>query len=108
MLQVLRTQVDVVLADGAAVLNGDDERVAALARLCDGEVMLYALDAAAAAAHRAAGGARCSCATAIACLQRRPKPCCRAGAAVAAGRTLAPEALLRRRRAAWALGLRPT
>jgi cyanophycin synthetase len=58
MLKVLRTQVDVVLANGSAVLNADDERVAALGRLCDGSVLLYALDEAtpALAAHRAAGG----------------------------------------------------
>ena len=57
LLKVLRTQVDVVLADGAAVLNADDARIAALARLCDGGVVLYALDEQAPplAAHRAAG-----------------------------------------------------
>jgi cyanophycin synthetase len=55
---VLRTQVDVVLPDGAAVLNAEDARVAALAELCDGEVVLFSLDPALAAvdAHRAGGG----------------------------------------------------
>ncbi|MGQ5523858.1 cyanophycin synthetase [Chitinimonas sp. PSY-7] len=43
---VLRTQVDVVLPSGAAVLNADDERVLELADLCDGEVILYSQDAA--------------------------------------------------------------
>ncbi|GAA5169395.1 cyanophycin synthetase [Viridibacterium curvum] len=38
---VLRTQVDVVLEDGAAVLNADDEAVASLAEYCDGEVIFY-------------------------------------------------------------------
>jgi len=58
MLKVLRTQVDVVLADGHAVLNADDAWVAGLARLCDGGVILYALDAQAPPleAHRASGG----------------------------------------------------
>jgi cyanophycin synthetase len=56
LLKVLRTQVDVVLADGHAVLNADDARIAALAALCDGSVLLYATDAAALAAHRATGG----------------------------------------------------
>jgi cyanophycin synthetase len=58
LLKVLRTQVDVVLPDGVAVLNAGDERVAALAPLCDGGVVLYALDpgAPALAAHRQAGG----------------------------------------------------
>ncbi|EJE49352.1 cyanophycin synthetase [Acidovorax sp. CF316] len=44
MTKVLRTQVDVVLADGAAVLNAAEEQVVDLARLCDGDVVLYAQD----------------------------------------------------------------
>ncbi len=44
MAKVLRTQVDVVLPDGVAVLHAADARVAALAPLCDGAVILYALD----------------------------------------------------------------
>ena len=54
--RVLRTQMDVVLADGWGVLNADDERIAELAQHCDGEVMLYATEVAALAAHRAGGG----------------------------------------------------
>ncbi|MFN9748294.1 MAG: cyanophycin synthetase [Burkholderiales bacterium] len=42
MIKVLRTQVDVVLPEGAAVLNAADERLAAMAPLCDGRVVLYA------------------------------------------------------------------
>lgn len=59
MAKVLRTQVDVVLDDGVAVLNAADERVAALGSLCDGEVILYAADpqTPAVVAHRR-GGAR--------------------------------------------------
>ncbi len=58
MVKVLRTQVDVVLPDGTAVLNAADPRVAGLAPLCDGAVILYAADpqAAALAEHQAAGG----------------------------------------------------
>ena len=41
MAKVLRTQVDVVLPEGAAVLNAGDEAVAQLARFCDGEVIHY-------------------------------------------------------------------
>lgn len=57
MTKVLRTQVDVVLDDGVAVLNAADERVAALAPLCDGDVILYAADPQTPAllAHRGAG-----------------------------------------------------
>ena len=56
MRRVLRTQIDVVLADGAGVLNADNEQVAELGELCDGEVLLYSLDAdnPRLAAHRAA------------------------------------------------------
>jgi cyanophycin synthetase len=45
LFKVLRTQVDVVLSDGVAVLNADEARVAEMAELSDGEVILYALDA---------------------------------------------------------------
>ena len=44
MLRVLRTQVDVVLPDGVAVLNAEDARIAGLAPLCDGTVVLYGRD----------------------------------------------------------------
>ncbi|MBV8465784.1 MAG: cyanophycin synthetase, partial [Burkholderiales bacterium] len=55
---VVRTQIDVVMSDGAAVLNADDEDVAGLADLSDGVVILYGLDAngAVLAKHRAEGG----------------------------------------------------
>ncbi|HEY8605908.1 MAG TPA: cyanophycin synthetase [Noviherbaspirillum sp.] len=58
MVKVARTQVDIVLPEGAAVLNADDARVAAMAELCDGAVIFFARspDAAPLAAHRAAGG----------------------------------------------------
>src|SRR5690606_30887846 len=39
--RVLRTQVDVVLDCGAAVLNADDPALAGMIELCDGEVVLY-------------------------------------------------------------------
>lgn len=38
---VLRTQVDIVLPDGVAVLNADDPMVAKMADLCDGEVLFF-------------------------------------------------------------------
>jgi cyanophycin synthetase len=37
----VRTQVDVVLPNGAAVLNADDPLVAKMAELCDGEVIFF-------------------------------------------------------------------
>ncbi len=39
---VVRTQVDVVLPDGVAVLNGSNQLVADLAKYCDGEVIYFA------------------------------------------------------------------
>ncbi|WP_225783768.1 cyanophycin synthetase [Xenophilus sp. Marseille-Q4582] len=58
MVKVLRTQVDVVLPHGTAVLNAADARVAGMAPLCDGDVVLYASDAGAPALaeHLGAGG----------------------------------------------------
>lgn len=58
LFKVLRTQVDVVLPEGFAVLNADDSRVLEMAGLCDGQVVLYGVDGdnAAIAAHRAQGG----------------------------------------------------
>ena len=44
MRTVIRTQVDLVLPTGAAVLNADDEAVAGLAELSDGEVIFYSKD----------------------------------------------------------------
>jgi cyanophycin synthetase len=38
----VRTQVDVVLPDGVAVLNAEDPQVAELAAYCDGAVMMFA------------------------------------------------------------------
>lgn len=58
MFNVLRTQVDVVLKHGAAVLNAGDPQLHDMARLCDGEVVFYGLDAALPSleAHLADGG----------------------------------------------------
>ncbi|MCA0439141.1 MAG: cyanophycin synthetase [Proteobacteria bacterium] len=60
MTRVLRTQIDVVLSDGAGVLNADIAQVAELAPLCDGEVLLYSTSAdnGPIAAHRADGEGR--------------------------------------------------
>ena len=54
MFKVMRSQVDVVLPGGAAVLNAAHAGVADMKPLCDGEVIFYSTDPAAAAiaAHR--------------------------------------------------------
>ncbi len=58
MYRVVRTQVDVVLPNGVAVLNAADPLVAEMAALCDGEVIFFTADPAAPAlaAHRDDGG----------------------------------------------------
>ncbi|MEQ1600890.1 MAG: cyanophycin synthetase [Methylophilaceae bacterium] len=43
---VLRTQIDVVLPDGVAVLNAADDLVAGMAEYCDGEVVFFTQQAA--------------------------------------------------------------
>lgn len=42
---VMRTQVDVVLDDGVAVLNAADPLLVQMAELCDGDVIFFAADA---------------------------------------------------------------
>ena len=58
MARVLRTQVDIVLPEGVAVLNAADDRVADLARLCDGSVIFFSVtaDIPVMTAHLQAGG----------------------------------------------------
>jgi cyanophycin synthetase len=58
VFQVLRTQVDVVRPDGAAVLNAADPHAVRMAELCDGEVIFYGPgpELPAIVEHRARGG----------------------------------------------------
>ncbi|MGZ3237821.1 MAG: cyanophycin synthetase [Burkholderiaceae bacterium] len=44
LYNVVRTQVDVVLPNGVAVLNAADPHVVQMAALCDGKVIFYGLD----------------------------------------------------------------
>jgi len=55
---VMRTQVDIVLPDGVAVLNAQDPLVVKMAELCDGSVILFARDpeCPSITAHREQGG----------------------------------------------------
>ena len=101
--RVLRTQMDVVLADGIGVLNADDARIAALAEYCDGAVLLYATDPAAVAEHREAGG------RAVLARDRRVWLCDGATETPLPlrGAGLPPAELLPAVAAAWASGLAP-
>ncbi|MEN9313948.1 MAG: cyanophycin synthetase [Pseudomonadota bacterium] len=58
LYNVTRTQVDVVLPNGVAVLNADDPMVVEMAPLCDGEVLFFSCnpDNPALADRRAEGG----------------------------------------------------
>jgi cyanophycin synthetase len=58
LANVVRSQVDVILPEGMAVLNAADPEVVPLAELCDGAVMYYAVDEnnEVLARHRANGG----------------------------------------------------
>jgi cyanophycin synthetase len=58
MVTVMRTQVDVILSDGVAVLPAADPAVVELASLCDGTILFYATepDLPVIAEHRAQGG----------------------------------------------------
>jgi cyanophycin synthetase len=44
LYNVLRTQVDIVLPDGVAVLNAGDPMLVEMGALCDGEVIFFALE----------------------------------------------------------------
>lgn len=44
LFNVVRTQVDVILPNGFAVLNASDPKVVELARLCDGRIVFYGQD----------------------------------------------------------------
>ncbi|MBU0753044.1 MAG: cyanophycin synthetase [Gammaproteobacteria bacterium] len=108
---VLRTQVDVVLADGVAVLNAADGRVVELAELCDGGVIFYGADdtSPVIAKHRAGGGravfAREHHLVLAAGADETLLPC-QTSPHSPAGQPV-PESLQAAAAAAWALGIAP-
>jgi cyanophycin synthetase len=63
MRTVIRTQIDLVLPEGASVLNAEDQAVVSLAELSDGEVVYYAQTKAtpAVTAHLQQGGRAVYC-----------------------------------------------
>ena len=105
LYNVLRTQVDVVLPGGAAVLNAADPQVVDMADLCDGEVMFYGADEQleAIAAHRKDGKR--------VVFQRKDCIVMAHGSNEVASLPLSPlvppEAVLAAIAAGWALGLTP-
>ncbi len=109
---IYRTQVDVVLPSGHAVLNADDEMVASFAELCDGKVIFFSVDRnnPVVAAHLAAGErAVCVVDGRIALLTGQEEVrLCRLGDAPMIGKAKQPEdvaAALAGVAAGWAMGL---
>ncbi|OFA04861.1 cyanophycin synthetase [Duganella sp. HH101] len=106
---VLRTQVDVILPSGVAVLNAADAQVVDMADLCDGEVIFYGVDEhlAAIAQHRQDGKR--------VVFQRADKDMSRIvlaqgyddAASLPLSPLVPPEAVLAAIAAGWALGLTP-
>ena len=106
---VLRTQVDVILPSGVAVLNAADPQVVEMADLCDGEVMFYGVDEhnAAIAQHRQDGKR--------VVFQRKDEQSSRIVLAIGHDQManlplsplVPPEAVLAAIAAGWALGLTP-
>lgn len=107
-----RTQVDVVLPSGCAVLNADDEIAASFAELCDGKVIFFAVNREnqAISSHLAAGE-RAVCVTdgRIVLLSGTEEvKLCRLGDVPMIGKAKKPEdiaAALAATAAGWALGL---
>jgi cyanophycin synthetase len=99
----------VVLSDGAAVLNAADPRVAGLARLCDGSVILYALDGRTPGidAQRAAGGRTVFLRDGACVLAEGGSETLLPHLQPLAASAPAPEALLAAVAAAWAMGIDP-
>ncbi|PXW99553.1 cyanophycin synthetase [Sphaerotilus hippei] len=110
LVKVLRTQVDVVLAEGAGVLNAADARLADLADLCDGEVIFYAADGAleVISAHRAQDGRAVFLKNGQIVLARGPQetPCLTLQRLPRAGQ-ISIDSLLAVAATAWALGISP-
>lgn len=115
LYKVLRTQVDVVLADGVAVLNADEPKLVEMAELSDGDVLFYALSSEnpALVSHRSQGGRAVYLRNGVAVLaQGRIEA---SGANIerlqahcaAAGQPLSTEAALAAVATAWALGISP-
>ncbi len=110
LLRVVRTQVDVVLSEGAAVLNADVPRILELAELSDGEVMLYGTDpnSPALVAHRDKGGRCVSLRDGMVVLHDGvSQQVCGNGRGAALVTRLGADVVLPAVAAAWALGLMP-
>lgn len=110
MANVVRTQVDVILPEGVAVLNAADAAVAELADLCDGKIIFYGADASlpAIAAHLASGERAVVLRDAVVMLaEGSVETPLVALAALNADTARAPETVLAAVAATWAMGVAP-
>ena len=110
MANVVRSQVDVILPHGVAVLNAAIAEVAELAELCDGSVIFYACDGALAvmAAHIAAGGRAVYLRDGkVTLAEGAQETALLALAALKLGADAQPDSVLAAVAAAWALGIEP-
>lgn len=110
MFNVIRTQVDVVLPDGYAVLNAEDYQAVEMAELSDGDVIFYAPSESlqAIAAHREDGGRAVFCrgddiVLAHGSIETAVLPC----SVDVAGAGIAQQSVLAAVAAAWALNISP-
>ena len=107
---VLRTQVDVILPSGVAVLNAADPQVVEMAALCDGNVIFYGLDRELnAISKHSANGERSVflCDNNIILAEADKETSLMPISIVEAGLTHHPESVLAAVAAAWALGTAP-
>jgi cyanophycin synthetase len=110
MYKVARTQVDVVLPDGFAVLNAEDHQAVEMAELSDGDVIFYGLSSSlqAIASHREDGGRAVFARGGDIVLAHGGNetgllPC----SIHVAGTGIPPQSVLAAVAAAWALGISP-
>lgn len=110
LFNVVRTQVDLVLPQGTAVLNAADPQVVAMAPLCDGKVIFYGLDATlpAIAKHRASGDRAVFLDERLITLAQGEEVVSQIPLdSLAPSKVEKPEMVMAAVAAAWALGVRP-
>jgi len=110
LYNVVRTQVDVILPHGTAVLNATDPQVVEMAALCDGQVIFYALDARLPAieTHRAQGGRSLFVCNEQIVLAQGPDQVAQIPlASMKKAKAEKPEMVMAAVAAAWALGISP-
>jgi cyanophycin synthetase len=107
---VVRTQIDVILPQGTAVMNAADPRVVEMAPLCDGSIIFYGLDQTNATleAHRALGERTVFVQDQHIVLSQGPDEVARIPlSSLKPAKSEKPEMVMAAVAAAWALGIAP-